>query len=85
MMAAGSALLGLSNPGSDIDEIVRQHQCGINVTPGDVDAAVSAILEMRASSTLLQNYRKHARTASEQHYSASVCIPQILRIIERHL
>ena len=35
MLAAGRAILSLSTPGSYLDQLLSQHHCGLNLSPGD--------------------------------------------------
>jgi glycosyltransferase involved in cell wall biosynthesis len=82
MMAAGNALLGFSHPDSDLAGIIRDYQCGVNIMHGDIDGAVSAILEMRERPELLRAYRTQSRQAAERHFSRSVCVPMMLDLIQ---
>jgi colanic acid biosynthesis glycosyl transferase WcaI len=82
MMAAGSALLGLSNNDSDLANVIRDTECGVNVTPGDVDSAAQAILQLRDQPMILQQYRTRARQVAEERFSRRVCVPQMLEIIQ---
>ena len=82
MMAAGSALLGLSDNNSDLAAVIHDYKCGINVVPGDVDGAARAILQLRNQPILLQQYRENARQAAEKCFSRTECVPVMLKIIQ---
>jgi glycosyltransferase involved in cell wall biosynthesis len=84
-MAAGSALLGFSTEQSDLARVMHTHQCGINIAPGDVESAASAIRLLHGQPALLRTLRENARGAAETHYSDKVCIPQFLMLIEEQL
>jgi glycosyltransferase involved in cell wall biosynthesis len=84
-MAAGSALLGFSTEHSDLAHVIRTHQCGINITPGDIDTAASAIRLLHSQPALLRALRSNARTAAETYYSDNVCIPQFLKLVKTQL
>lgn len=81
MMAAGNALLGLSQAGSDLDMVIQKYQCGVNIFPGDVDSAVRAITQYLANPAILQSHRQAARQAAESYFSRDACIPKMLDII----
>jgi glycosyltransferase involved in cell wall biosynthesis len=81
-MAAGSALLGFSTEHSDLAQVIRTHKCGINVAPGDVETAADAIHLLRSQPALLNTLRRNARQAAENHFSHSVCIPQLVELLE---
>ena len=83
MMAAGSAVLGLSIPSSDLASLIRAHACGINVSPGDVQGAVDAILALKREPSLLKTYRENARRAAVEHFSSAECVPQIVGLLRK--
>jgi len=85
MMAAGSALLGLSDSDSDLAAVIHDYKCGINIAPGDVDGATQAILQLRNQPIVLQQCRRNARQAAEKHFSRTVCAPVMLEIIQKLL
>ncbi len=85
MMAAGSALLGLSSARSDLAAVITRHNCGINIEPGNVEGAVQAILRMRNDPELLRLYRENGRSAAVNEYSAEVCIPRLIALFKRLL
>lgn len=68
-MAAGSALICLSNPNSEVARTISRHDCGIVVSPGDTDAMVSGILSLLGDKTKLNYYRANSRRAAEKFYS----------------
>jgi colanic acid biosynthesis glycosyl transferase WcaI len=85
MMAAGSALLGLSDQTSDLAAVIREHGCGVNVPLGDAATAAAMILELRDDPQRLRRYRENARRASETCFSKAVCLPQMLELIQANL
>lgn len=85
MMAAGAAILGLSKRPSDLQMIVEQHQCGINVEPGDVDGFVQAISRFQADARFLEACRSAARRAAEVEFSRSINVRRILSTIAEFL
>lgn len=81
LMAAGNALLGLSSHSSDLASVIREHQCGVNIAPGDVDGATQAILALRDQPAILRGYREQARRAAEQHFSRVACVPKMVELL----
>lgn len=81
-MAAGSALLGLSDGDSDLAGVINDYSCGVNIPHGDLDGAVMAILELRRSPDRLCRYRENARRAAENYFSLSVCVPKMIKLVE---
>lgn len=68
-MAAGAALIGLCDVDSEVAHIIYEHNCGIVVAPGDVEAMVSAILALASDESKLNGYRANSRSAAEKFYS----------------
>jgi glycosyltransferase involved in cell wall biosynthesis len=68
-MAAGCALIGLCDGDSEVAHIIYEHNCGITVEPGDVEAMVSAILALARDESKLNSYRVNSRSAAEKFYS----------------
>jgi colanic acid biosynthesis glycosyl transferase WcaI len=84
-MAAGSALFGLSPPGSDLARVIESFECGVNVDPADRDAAVAALRGLVEDGARLQRYRANARRAAEREFSSDVCVPRLLDLVEKAL
>ncbi|HEX7601485.1 MAG TPA: glycosyltransferase family 4 protein, partial [Polyangiaceae bacterium] len=84
-MAAGSAILGLSRPGSDLARVIESFECGVNVDPADRDAAVAALRDLVGDGARLQRYRANARRAAEKEFSSEVCVPRLLDLVEKAL
>jgi glycosyltransferase involved in cell wall biosynthesis len=84
-MAAGSAIFGLSRPGSDLARVIESFECGVNVDPADRDAAVAALRSLVEDGARLQRYRTNARRAAEREFSSDVCVPRLLDLVEKAL
>jgi glycosyltransferase involved in cell wall biosynthesis len=68
-MAAGSALIGVCNDNSEVGCIIKRHNCGIVVSPGDTDAMVAGIKELLDDRAKLNLYKSNSRQAAERFYS----------------
>ena len=68
-MAAGSALIGLCDDNSEVGRIIKRHNCGIVVSPGDADAMVAGIEELLNDRAKLNLYKSNGRRAAENFYS----------------
>lgn len=84
-MAAGSAIFGLSRPGSDLARVIESFECGVNVDPADPGAAVEALLELVADPGRLERYRANARRAAEEEFSSDVCVARLLDLLGKVL
>ena len=82
LMAAGTALLGISPPPNDLATTIERHACGVNFSPDSVAAIAAWIREMAADAEALAGLRRASRQAAEQHYSSD-CVPGVLTEIVR--
>jgi len=83
MMAAGNALLGLSPANSELDQLIRKHECGINIEPGNIDDAEKAILFWHENRRSLQEAKERSRGAAESYYDKEIIIPRLLLELTR--
>ena len=81
-MAAGSALLGLSQKGSDIEYVIKKYKCGINVQPDDEKGIRDALLKFASSSEYLLFCKRNARAAAENEFSSEVNIRKVMDLLE---
>ncbi|HLD46379.1 MAG TPA: glycosyltransferase, partial [Desulfobaccales bacterium] len=80
-MAAGSALLGLSHTPSDLQALIEQFHCGLNVRPGDVEGLVQAILTFREDASFLSQCRRTARLLAEDTFARSRNVRKVIDTI----
>jgi colanic acid biosynthesis glycosyl transferase WcaI len=80
-MAAGSALLGLSNTPSDLQALIERFHCGLNIKPGDIEGLVQAIVTFRDDKVFLQQCRRTARLVAESTFARSRNVRKVLDII----
>lgn len=69
MMAAGCAILGISDPRSDLCQTIEQYNIGINVRPGDAEALAEAILRFKTDRDFLRLCRENARRTAVNCFS----------------
>lgn len=67
-LAAGEALCVIAPEDSDLAELVRRHDCGVHVTPGDADGLVRALTDLCTTEGALESARGAARAAARDHY-----------------
>lgn len=80
-MAAGAALLGLSNTPSDLQMLIEQFHCGLNVKPGDVEGLVQAILTFRGDNAWLDHCRLMSRSAAEGNFARAKNVERLLNLL----
>ena len=84
-MAAGAAVLGLSHRPSDLQMVIEQHECGVNVEPGDGDGFVEAVMRFRSETGFLDVCRERSRRAAEMIYSRQVNVRNVMGALEDFL
>jgi len=82
-MACGVPVVASDTVG--ISEVVREHECGILVPPGDVEALVSAVCELAGDPARATQMGRRGRAAAVEHYSWAARARQRARIIEQAL
>ena len=68
LMAAGTAILGISKSPNDLERAIRQHGCGVNFSPDSVPAIVAWIQGMASDAEGLDRLREASRRAAVRHY-----------------
>ncbi len=72
IMAAGIPVIALVPEESEIAYIVEEENCGIVVKPGDIDALINAIKELKVNSSLRIQMGINGRAAFEKKYTTSI-------------
>ena len=68
MLAAGRAILSLSTPGSYLDQLLNQHNCGINLAPGDPDRLAQTIKTLSTQTEYVATLGHNAHQLYQQYY-----------------
>jgi len=68
ILASGRPLLFVGSEQSDVAAVVREHGCGVVVSPDDPDALVSAIRRLHASPEVAREMGMRGRAAAERIY-----------------
>ncbi|HEY3350327.1 MAG TPA: glycosyltransferase [Thermoanaerobaculia bacterium] len=84
-MAAGSAIFGLSRPGSDLARVIESFDCGVNADPADREGAVAALRGLLVDKEKLARCRANARRAAESEFSTLTCVPRLLELVRSAL
>jgi len=75
MMAAGNAILGISQPPNDLEATIRRHECGANFMPDEPVAISVWIRKLMNDHSLLQTLQTRSRQAAVTEFSTSRCVP----------
>ncbi len=69
MMAAGAALVVISDGPNELTDLLARFDCGVNVVPGDVSGMCHALTGYLNDPDRLQRARANSRAAMEVHFS----------------
>ena len=67
-LVSGQAVLAICPSDSDLADLIRQHDCGWVVTPGDVEALRQVLAEIASSRDALHEKRTRAYQAGQTFY-----------------
>jgi glycosyltransferase involved in cell wall biosynthesis len=81
-LAVGKPVLALSEPGSELQDMVRESGGGLWSRIGDVDALVANILALRADKARAEAVGRAARAAMERRYTIQAAARQYLRVVD---
>lgn len=85
IMASGRPLLFVGSESSDVAAVVREHDCGVVVSPEDSDGLVAAIRRLRADPALGERMGGRGREAAVRLYDRKVATRRWRREVERLL
>jgi len=68
LLAAGTPVLGVMSPRSEIARILDERECGFNIRPGDVDGLVDAILKLKKDRKLAAKFSRNGKRAVQEKY-----------------
>lgn len=78
-LSAGKPIVGMA--GSGVQTLIHSNNCGLIAESGDYQQLVGDILRLYTNTTLLREMGTNARQLFEQHYTKSVCMDNLIRII----
>ena len=67
-MVAGQAVLAICPSNSDLADLVKTHNCGWVVEPGDVESLTATVEQILSHPSLLQEKRENAFREGHRHY-----------------
>ncbi|MEP2770514.1 MAG: glycosyltransferase family 4 protein [Fulvivirga sp.] len=66
-MAAGSAIITVSHPKSELAQLVEKYSCGFNISGGRQMKLADCIIKLSKDSGLLEDLKQNSRRASKFH------------------
>ncbi len=80
-MAAGTALITLNKSGGDLDRLVQECDCGVNVAEHDPALLAAAIKSLADDAAQTKLYKAAACKAATERFDARIVIPAVLDLI----
>jgi colanic acid biosynthesis glycosyl transferase WcaI len=81
ILAAGRPIIGVTESGSELDQVIEEEEVGWVVNPGDVDRLVRVIEEAKGSPERLKAMGSRARLAAERSYSEERVVDQYRTLV----
>ncbi len=82
-LAAGQPVLVIADVESDEARIVKAHEAGIQVQPGDVQGIADAVATWRENPSLVDRQGRNARAAFERHFTKERSIDEYYRLLDQ--
>jgi glycosyltransferase involved in cell wall biosynthesis len=82
-MASGRPVVLVAD--GEAAEIVRQHQAGLVVKPGDIRGLVCALRTLAGQPSLRRRYGENGRRAAERFFDRSTIATNFMKHLEDHL
>ena len=81
-MAAGQAILAICPSHSDLAAVVRDHDCGWVIAPGDTSALAETLRRIAQDPASVDEKRANAYRAARQHFCMPVVTQQWIELIK---
>jgi len=85
LMAAGTAILGISKPPNDLAVTIERHRCGVNFSPDSVADIAEWLREIAADADGLDRLRRASRQAAVEHYSQAAIPLRLTELVRERL
>jgi glycosyltransferase involved in cell wall biosynthesis len=85
LMAAGTAILGISNAPNDLAATIEKHGCGANFAPQSTAAVAAWLRAMAADQEGLERLQQRSRETAVLHYSAAAVSGRLAEVVQERL
>lgn len=82
-LCAGQAILAIAPEASDLVDLIKKHNCGWWVEPGDVAGLIWVLEEMATNPDELMRRRRNAREAGMNYYSTEKLATQWMDVFKQ--
>jgi glycosyltransferase involved in cell wall biosynthesis len=81
-LAVGKPILAISEPGSELQQMVEASGAGLWIPIGDLDALEAAVRKLRGDAAMRERMGLAARACSEHRYTAASAAKEYLRVVD---
>lgn len=81
ILAAGKPIVGITEPESEVDLVIKDDAVGVNVEPGDVDGLLNALKDLADDPKALAAMGERARAASCEKFSLETALTAYRRAL----
>ena len=81
MMAAGCAILGVSEGDNDLKRVIEAYECGVSLTCDDSAGIAAAIRRFKEDPAYLKRLQANARKAAEEVFDTKVVNQQYMELL----
>jgi glycosyltransferase involved in cell wall biosynthesis len=81
--AAGKPIVVIADKDGEAARLVRQHGCGVVITPGDANALASTLRRLSAEPELVKEMGKKARTMLDAHFTRQQGLAHWRELLDR--
>lgn len=82
ILASGRAVIFIGDPDGEVADVIRRHECGAVVAPGDAAALADALRELAADRARVRDLGCRARRAYESEFHRDLALQSWERILE---
>jgi glycosyltransferase involved in cell wall biosynthesis len=80
-LAAGAAILAVSQSDTELTRVIARHDCGLWLQPRDVEGLAAAIRRLHDEPLVLARMKLNARQTAVQFYSKEICVQKYVELI----
>lgn len=81
-LAVGKPILAMSEPGSELQQMVEASGAGLWIPIGDLDALEAAVRKLRGDAAMRERMGRAARACSEHRYTTASAAKEYLRVVD---
>ena len=83
-MAAGAAIIGVSESSSSLASLIKKYKFGFNLTPKNIEKIVEKIIFYKKNKDILIKHQNISRVFSLNSVSKEVCLKKVLKVMEKN-